>query len=161
MSAKKLILDDFFEEEEKYSVIGIHCSLDDYRLAFVLNTVLDINLKRCRFNLDFAKTKASYSIFEYYNTKQQTTYNLVLNTCKIENTVQQNNNDDLFATINTTMVYNLIPEYKQVNYILKITGDTVYNKQKIIINTLLKVPQIITAYSLNLDKIKHKDHLIF
>ena len=43
MAAQKLILDDFLDEQN-YALIGIHCAIDGYRLAYFLNHYLDLKL---------------------------------------------------------------------------------------------------------------------
>lgn len=160
MSVKKLILDDFFEEEA-FGLIGIMCNLEDYQLAYIINSVFQINLKREPEDLDFLSSKSSYSIYEYNDTTNQTLYNLASNISKVDIEHQGDSNSLFSAPTKSTKTYYLVPEYKRVNYILKITNDTIYNKQKRFIKLLLDVPQIVTAYSLNIETIKHKDHLIF
>ena len=59
-----------------------------------------------------------------------------------------------------TRTYHLIPEYKKVNYFLKIDNETVYN-EKLILNKIQEIPQVITAYSIDADQLKSKDNLIF
>jgi len=55
----------------------------------------------------------------------------------------------------------LLPEYKKVNYLLKIETDLTINKEKQILNKLLKIPQVVTAYSIDVDTLKTKNNLIF
>ena len=54
-----------------------------------------------------------------------------------------------------------MPEYKNVNYILKIDYQTDFNKQKRVIDTILAIPQIVTAYSVLPETLKSKTNLIF
>ena len=95
MTVRKLVLDDVFEEVE-YTLIAIHCTLEDYRLAFLLNKHLGITLTRKPSDLDYNNGKSIYSIFEWKNNKQQTNWNLVSNICKTES-YQEINYQSLFA----------------------------------------------------------------
>ena len=63
MAVHKLIVDDF--DDDDYLLLAIHCALEDYRLAYLLNQYLDINLKRKVHDLDFNKLESSYSIYEW------------------------------------------------------------------------------------------------
>ena len=68
----------------------------------------------------------------------------------------------LFETTQSiTKTYNLLPELKTVNYLLKIDDELNLAKEKYIINTLLSVPQIATAYTIDQSQLKSKDNLIF
>ena len=50
MQIHSLSLDVF---EEEYSLIGIHTTLEDYKLAYILNKRLGIKLGKCRDDLKF------------------------------------------------------------------------------------------------------------
>jgi len=160
MAVHKLVLDDVFDEVV-CTLIAIHCSLEDYRLAYLLNKHLDIALIRKPSDLDYDKGQSTYSIFEWEDDKQLTTWGLVSNVCKTES-YQQINYKSLFENQEKiTKTTHLIPEYKRVNYFLKI--DTAFNlsKEKYIVNSILKIPQIATAYSIDSSQLKSKDNLIF
>ena len=68
MGVHKLVLDDFIEDVS-FSLIGIHCNLEDYKLAYLLNSTLGIQLKRLDTDLQFSNG-SSYSIFEWENEKE-------------------------------------------------------------------------------------------
>tara|TARA_R110002049_G_scaffold66377_3_gene173304 strand:- start:450 stop:935 length:486 start_codon:yes stop_codon:yes gene_type:complete len=160
MAIHKLVLDDVFDEV-LCTLIAIHCSLEDYRLAYLLNKHLGITLIRKPSDLDYDKGKSTYSIFEWEDDKQLTTWSLVSNVCKTES-FQQINYESLFENqekiIKTT---NLIPEYKRVNYFLKIDNEFDFSKEKYIVDSILKISQIATAYSIDSSQLKSKDNLIF
>jgi len=160
MAIHKLVLDDVFDEVV-CTLIAIHCSLEDYRLAYLLNKHLDIALIRKPSDLDYDNGQSTYSIFEWEDNKQLITWELVSNVCKTES-YQQINYKSLFENQEKiTKTTHLIPEYKRVNYFLKI--DTAFNlsKEKYIVNSILKIPQIATAYSIDSSQLKSKDNLIF
>lgn len=161
MAVKKLVLNQLFEETN-YTLIGIHCSLEDYRLAYLLNKHLNINLKRNELDLDYNNGKVLYSIFEWEDSKQLITWNMVSNSCKLEffDVIRQ---DSLFSNKEKiSQTHYLVPEYKTVNYLLKIDNEhSAFNKEKYILGEILKIAQIITAYSINVSQLKSKDNLIF
>ena len=82
MAVHKLILDDIFEEG-LCTLIAIHCTIEDYRLAYLLNKFLGINLIRKKSDLDFNGGKTAYSIYKWEDNKQLLTWNLVSNVCKL------------------------------------------------------------------------------
>jgi hypothetical protein len=160
MAVHKLILDDIFEEA-LYTLIAIHCTVEDYRLAYLLNNYLNIRLTRKPSDLDYNNGKSTFSIFEWEDPKYLTTWNLVFNVSKTELS-QKADYQSLFASQEKiTTTHYLIPEYKRVNYFLKIEGELDENKEKKIITNILKIPQISTAYSIDANQLKSKDNLIF
>ena len=82
MAVHKLLVDDF--EDENYSLLAIHCDLEDYRLAYFLNQNLAIKLARTKEDLDFVASTASFSVFEWTNTRFQTDWHLIKNNCLVE-----------------------------------------------------------------------------
>ena len=60
-----------------------------------------------------------------------------------------------------TKTFYLLPELKQVNYLLKIDDEFNLSKEKYIINTLLSIPQIATAYTIDLNQLKSKEQFNF
>ncbi|MBD3890482.1 IPExxxVDY family protein [Olleya marilimosa] len=160
MAVRKLSLDDFLEEEH-YALIGIHCVIEDYRLAFLINQTLDIKLKRRLVDVTNPSLNSSYALFEWFDEKQLTTYHLVANTCKVQqNNLQQQSNSLFGEDSSGATNFYLLPEFKKVNYLLKIQTEF-HNKEKIILNNILRIPQVVTAYSIDADALKSKDNLIF
>lgn len=160
MAVHKLILDDVFEDVS-CTLIAIHCAIEDYRLAFLLNKYLDISLTRKPKDLDFDMGITKYSVFEYEDEEKRMMWYLVSNICKIETDskiVEQSLFNQHHKVIRT---YNLIPEYGKVNYFLKIDNEFSNSKEKQIINNLLKIPQIAMAYNVDMSLLKSKEHLIF
>lgn len=160
MAVQKLVLDDFLDIHD-YGLIGIHCSIEDYRLAYFLNQYLNINLSRKPQDLDFSK-QVQYPIFEWEDQKKQIIWNLVSNSCKVESqTINQT--ESLFSNPQvTTKTHYLISEYKKVNYFLKISEEDINKtKLKLVLNKILSIPQIVTAYNVNPEELKSRNNLIF
>ncbi|WP_308993634.1 IPExxxVDY family protein [Mariniflexile litorale] len=160
MAIHKLILGDVFEEVD-CTLIAIHSTVEDYRLAYLLNKHLSINLTRSVSNLDFSFDNATYSIFEWKDSKQLITWSLVSNICKTE-IYKQDNFNSLFSTEEKiTRIIYLVPEYKAVNYFLKIDNQFNLSKEKSILNNIFEIPQVATAFTIDINQLKSKDNLIF
>ncbi len=160
MAVHKLILDDTFDDTA-YSLIAIHCRLEDFRAAYLLNKHLGICLGRRASDLDAKNGQASYAIFEWEDEKQLITWSLVSNICKTQ-AVQQTHYKSLFDNHETiTKTFHLLPEYKTVNYFMKIEGGLSAQKERTVTETILSIPQVATAYSVDSGQLKFKDNLIF
>jgi hypothetical protein len=162
MAIHKLDFGEF--DEIDYHLIAIHTSLEDYRLAYFINQKLPINLSKneneIQINIKEGETK--FSRFYFYDTEKAISWNLIQN--KNEVIQQKNeNSQNLFSNINlevSTKVY-LLPEFKKVDYFLKIEnieeGMNVTEIQ-LLLNT---IDNISTVYKVETNKIKSKNNLIF
>jgi len=159
MAVHKLFVDDF--DDDDYSLLAIHCTLEDYRIAYLLNQFLNINLKRYVYDLDFEYASASYSIYEWEDYKRQTMWNLVSNICKKEEDSIVSTGSLFDASSKVIKSYNLIPEYKNVNYFLKIENDENKVNMKSIISKIQKIPQVVTVYDVDITSLRSKNNLIF
>ncbi|CAI8311376.1 MAG: Uncharacterised protein [Formosa sp. Hel3_A1_48] len=155
MAINKLVLDDFVDVD--YSLFAIHCDLEDYRLAFSINQALKTKLKRTKEDVDFSDNIATFSLFEWENSNLKTTWNLIKNSCLVEeNSIGQG----LFSEQseqNWTTHY-LLDEYPSVDYFLKVS-DGKCNKEEISLK-LQNIPAINMTYTINVEKLKSKDYLI-
>lgn len=159
MALHKLFVDDF--NDDIYSLLAIHCTLEDYRVAYLLNQYVHINLIRKPQDLDFKYVASSYSIYEWEDKNHQTTWNLVSNVC-IKEEESLVSTGSLFNTQSKIRrTHNLIPELKKVNYLLKINNGGNFINEKSIIQKIQKISQIAVVYSIDVLQLKSKDNLIF
>lgn len=159
MALHKLLVDDFYDDS--YNLIAVHCGLEDYRLAYLLNKALDLKLTRKDKDLDFQYLTSSYSIFEWNNEAQYVTWNLVSNVCKKEEDSLYSSGT-LFRTGEKTLqTFHLINEFKTVDYFIKISDEIQNVNENLVLHKIQSIPQIITSYGVDPLKIKSKDHLIF
>lgn len=159
MALHKLVVDDFYDTS--FSLLAIHCKLEDYRLAYLLNKHLGLNLSRMDRDLDYKYFAASYSIYEWQDNENETSWNLVSNVCKREEDSLQSSGS-LFTNQNKILkTFYLLPEFKNVDYLLKISDETLSFKEKIVLNIIQSIPQVITSYSIDVEELKSKDNLIF
>jgi len=159
MALHKLLVDDFYDDT--YSLFAIHCTIEDYRVAYLLNQYLQINLKRNPQDLDFKNATLSYSLYEWEDKNQQMTWNLVSNVCKKEEYSDTGTGPLFNAQSKIVRTHNLIPEFKKVNYLLKIDNDGNFINEKTIIQKIQKISQIAAVYSIDAMLLKSKDNLIF
>jgi len=159
MALHKLLVDQFYDET--YSLLALHCTIEDYRVAYLLNQYLNINLKRHPKDLDFEYIKASYALYEWEDSQRQMTWNLVSNICRREEESLVSSGSLFNSKEKITRTFSLIPEFKNVSFFLKIDNDGNHINEKVIINKIHKIPQIATAYSIDLFDVKSKDNLIF
>ena len=156
MQVYALEMDDFCEEP--YSLIGIHSTLEDYKLAYLINQNLNTRFHKAIKDLEFKrdKKKASFSIYNYENTNDGFNWFLIANSYRRENQTVSN---ELLLT-SETKTY-LIPEKKKVDFFLKICGDSEYDFVMKTIQKIINIENVITAYSIDKNTLKSRDFLIF
>jgi len=152
MGATLRIYEDLYDEE--FSLVGIHTSLEDYALAYALNEMLKIRLKRSAEDLSFSST-ISYPCFEWKDELYDRNWALFTNTCI---TSEQSNPDDLFPEELSYTSHQLVPEYKEVSYLLKM-DDNEFNS--VLLKKIKAIPKVVTAYSIETENLKSKPNLIF
>lgn len=138
MAKHKLV----FEEDYDFVLFGISCHQKDYRLCWNINKHLGINLVK-QAELEFHLNKGETSFFSnynFYNEVYHQQYELISN--------RANN-----AT--------LIPEQKQADYLLKVTGIYEFEEKIELQKKLNEISVILTAFEINIDLLKSKELLIF
>ena len=159
MALHKLQVDDFYDDS--YKLIAVHCRLEDYRLAYLLNKHLGLKLERKEKDLDFKYLESSYSIFEWDNETEYVIWNLISNVCKKEEVSLYSSGTLFNESEKVLKTFHLISEYKKVDYFIKISDEIKNVNERDVLIKLQAIPQIITSYTVNPLKIKSKDHLIF
>jgi len=119
------------EDEEEYALFGIRSKLNDFSLVYFINKNLQINFIREKKDLSiiYFQKKIFFSLFNYYNNETQSHWSLMKNKMEFKNTQTDKNN--LFGDNQMSMFMHLIPECKNFDFIIKITG-LVFNKKEII-----------------------------
>jgi|TARA_B110000914_G_scaffold223375_1_gene238733 hypothetical protein len=156
MQVHSLDIEDFCEDN--YSLIGIHTALEDFKLAYLLNSNLNTRFLKAHFNLDFESNdnKASFSIYDYTDNEYDFEWYLISNSYTEEKT----NSSDTIVLATETKTY-LIPEKKKVDYFIKIVGEP--NQELIYktVNKINKINQVVTSYTVEKHTLKSKQYLIF
>jgi len=154
----KLLVDDF--DDLNYSLLAVHCEMEDFRLAYFLNQSLATRLSRTKEDLDFLTSLATFSVFEWSNPLLQTDWHLIKNNCLVEKVAVSKG---LFLETNdkSWVKHSLIPEHNSVDYLLKIDNGGGFINEKEILNKIQKISKVSTAYSIDVSQLKSKEHLIF
>ncbi len=148
------ILADFYEET--FALLALHCTLHDYALVYALNKSLKTRLYRSRKDLDMSEN-ISFPFFEWKDELNHRHWTLITNSSIKEDKLQLK---DLFQNETSFTTHHLVPEYREVDYFLKIEQDQ-SEVDKDILNLILGIPNIITAYPIDANKLKSKNNLIF
>jgi hypothetical protein len=155
MAVFKLQLEDFSTTE--YELIAIHTSIEVTKLAFLLNKSLST---RFHFFDSIDKTekklKGSFDRFIFFDSENQTSWNLIENKSIIK---VENISNSLFENYEQYMF--IVPEYKKVDFILKVDTDDNFLKIKEINHTISKIESISMSYTIDKNTIKTKSNLIF
>ena len=157
MAVHKIQIIDFLSVD--YEIIAIHTSLEDYRLAYFLNKVLNIKLRKNNLKIEI-KTSEGKSTFNHYFYDDKETdvqWSLVENKTSIASV--KTKHKSLFDDLELSVF--LLPEFKKADYLLKIENIDSYFNPEEYIQKIGSVNQIIKSYTINQDKIKTKHNLIF
>lgn len=153
----KLVLDNF---EKEFTLIGISTSLEAFRLAFLINKKLNINLKRTQYDVKMSKKDNvfNFELFKYEDIRSQYTYYLAQNKSILK---EKTHTENALFNIEQSLVNHLIPSHKQVQYFLKIEDEDNRINQKKIIFALNEIPQLISVFHLQKNEVKSSENLIF
>lgn len=162
MAHYKLVLEE--DVKEDFSLIAIHCSEEAYKMAFLLNQWLQLRLKRRTLDLEYAENglEITFPLFDFEDHDQYTTYYLVANKCKTV-TARTVASGGLFESQSADEVVTkyLMPEYKQVDFFLKIASEYDATPIRKLLMQLNEINQVISAYTVEATDVKSKEHLIF
>lgn len=145
---------DFYEDS--FALIALHCILEDFTLAYTINKHLKCNFKRRRKNLVFSDT-ISLPVFEWKDTINDRYWTLIANTSHSE---ESYTSTGLFSDEPSYKKQYLVPEHKNVDYFMKLEQEDL-DSEGSILKSILAIPKIITAYTINADTLKSKNNLIF
>lgn len=162
MAHHKLILDE--DMDEPFTLIAIHCSAEDYKLAYLINQKLETRFKRRAVDLDFSSNglPIAFTLYEFPDFKNHAHYYLVSNTCySLE--VDLKSSQGLFAALISEKgkTHYLLPEFKNVDYFLKIYSDNDSIPIRKILSEINEIKHVISAYIVEVENIKSKNNLIF
>lgn len=157
MAIHKIQINDFISDD--YELIAIHSTLEDYKLAFLLNSVLGTQLKKNNSNIEIAipEGKSSFSNFLFDDEKNDVVWSLIENKTTI--LTSKNKASQLFDNVEITVF--LIPEFKKADYLLKIENIDYDFDEEEMIEKILSIKNITTVYTIDTTNLKSKNNLIF
>ena len=154
MVAVHKIIGDFYEDS--FTLIALHSSIEDFAMVYAINLYIKSIFKRSSKDLELSE-HMSFPLFEWQDDLHDRYWALIANeSTKKESLVREG----LFMDETSFVKRHLVPEYKEVDYFIKIEHDDDLDKDKLL-KSLLAIPKMVTAYSIDADKLKSKNNLIF
>ena len=162
MAHFKLTLDQDFEES--FGLVAIHCSVEDFRMAYLLNRGAHMKFERCNADLDFTRKNEQvfFSIYEFENAQIHTKFSLIANKShqvKHAEVGQENVLTSLFY--NKSETHYLLPELNKIDYFIKVEQEGGAFSLKELVTRINGIKQVVTAYTVDVKNIKSKENLIF
>lgn len=157
----RLSLDEFSFEE--FKLIAIQTHLEDYKVAFTLNKLIEMRFRKQPTEIEFTNENGTgtFSHFTFEDSKNDLIWNLVQNKSFIQNNNSQK--DSLFTDIGHKFnsQINLIPELNKFDYLLKI--DEIDDSFDIddFISKLGNIKHISAIYLAETKQLKSINNLIF
>ena len=144
-------------DQDDTAVFAIHSEWPYYQLLFFLNRELKLQLKRQKDDLEFGQGYF-FPWFAFDHQKHFSRYTLIQNKLKTGVNIQAELN--LFADNRFEEIYHVLPEYKRIDYLLKVEGES-EEQLTLLLEKLKQLDQIVMAYALNSQLIKSKTNLIY
>ncbi|MFT7613410.1 MAG: hypothetical protein ACI9J3_002383 [Parvicellaceae bacterium] len=133
------------EEEYDYDfkLIGISCHAKDYRLAWAINKELGYRMEKEEYALDILSNnpleRSEHPVYSFYDEDEQNEY---------------------FLIGNRVGAGYLIPELRQADFVFMIKASLPVDVIKETTN-LRKIALVLTAFEIDVAKLKSKKNLIF
>jgi hypothetical protein len=151
MRKHRLKLYDF---DQKYILLAIHSNAEIFKIAYSLNALLKISLKR-ESDIDFKDRGIGYCLYKYNSTKYESKMFLFSN--KSINSSKILTGSTLFSKLDRASLF--IPDYPKVEYFLKIEDGRFNIKD--LTEKIISSKNIISCYEAPLKTEKSKYNLIF
>lgn len=159
MAAVHKLTEDLYEDS--FDLIALHTSLEDFALGYALNIALKSNFKRRRRDLDISG-RVTIPIFEWKDDLKDRYWTFFTNKGVSQDMGAENG---LFKEELSYRKHPMLLEYREVDYFLKIEQDGSDNYRQTenenTIAKLLTISKVITAYTVETQKLKSKNNLIF
>jgi hypothetical protein len=159
MAIHRLSIDEF--DEINYDLVAIHTSLEGYRLAYFINQKLPVLLGKNANEIPATSTDGDtcFSRFTYENEETETAWNLVQNKNEVKASRKKTAPGDLFTVSDVSTRVYLLPEFKKVDYFLKV--ENALENTNDIIDRLHTIDRVSTVYTVDVTQVKSKNNLIF
>lgn len=157
MAIHKIQINDFISDD--YELIAVHSSLDDYKLAYMLNKELGIQLSKNLAYVEIAipEGKSAFSNYIFDDEKNDVVWTLIENKTTIINSNKQTTS--LFEQVDITVF--LLPEFKKADYLIKIENIDYGFDSESIVDKIQEIKNVTTAYTIDITNLKSKNNLIF
>jgi hypothetical protein len=162
VGVQKLVLTNDLAED--FLLVAIHCSEEAYKVAFLLNQFAGLRLKRRKLDLEYADKglTIAFPLFDFEDEMRYINYDLVANKC-VSKSARIASSGGLFGgeNISEMVTTYLIPEYKRVDFFLKISTDAPSVAIRKIVADINTIKQVISDYKIDTEELKSINNLIF
>lgn len=136
----KLVLE--LEYDFDFALFGVSSHVANYRLAWGMNSLFDIDLERVEdIDLSFGANKSGeFSLYRHDDEETYTTFHLISNRCSAG---------------------YLIPELKQIDYLVQYWGPMSDEELSLFKDELRKIPSVLTAIKVEPMELKSRNNLLF
>lgn len=159
MANHRLFIDEF--DEIDYRLIAIHTSLEEYRLAFLINQKLGVLLTRSQENIQITTKNGASALsrYVYDDPDSDISWNLLQNKADIFGLDAAP--AGLFSSedVRVSGKSYLLPEFKKVDFFLQLQNTTEIPDH--ISPELQRIPKVTMTYSIDTSTIKSRNNLIF
>lgn len=161
MLAHKLVLDAVVDQP--FILLAIHSSVEEHKLAYLLNKHLKLQLSRTRKDIDLFvnKIQTLFTLFKFNDKQQYCSYYLISNKTKGISRATNNLNSLFGEEEISTNTVHLLPKLKKVDFFLKIEAESALVKEKDLLQIIKQIPQVSTAYFIDQNQLESKENLIF
>lgn len=151
---KKYSLEEAADDE--VSLIGLNTPMEIYRIGFFINKVLEIKLQREDMDFKYRNKKFLFPLYHNYCIEKQLDFYLVPNQIKVQD--ENSGFGGLFQENLYDEVVYLVPEKKEIDYLLKIEGCLTADE---FLGKLRDNSMQINIYPIDFQSLKSKKNLIF
>jgi hypothetical protein len=152
----KLSLDDFMIDD--FALIAIITPLENFKLAYHINKNLEIAFVKEREDIEIitGENLHHFTHYSYDDANTGTHWRLIENQ-STQNSFKVTGDTIIFDEYSSTT--HFLPEFKTVDYLIKIEDYDEYMDLNPLITQLLKIKNISTVYQIDNDIIKSKKNL--
>lgn len=136
----KLVLE--VEYDFDFALFGVSSHVANYRLAWGMNQLFEIDLERVSdIDLSFGpKKKGNFSLYRFDDEECYTTFHLISNRCSVG---------------------YLIPELKQIDYFVQYWGPMSDNELTLFKDQLRDIPSVLASMEIDPMELKSRNNLLF
>ena len=153
MGAIHTIWEDLLDDTS-FGLFALHCQSEDHCLAYALNAACGLSLGRTPKDLELGN-RACFPVFQWKDEAHFREWTLFRNTGW---SLVAGTTGGLFPDQPSEVRHYLIPEKREVDYFLKVEGD---EDPPGLLDKLLSIPRLVTAYRLDASGLKSKYNLIY
>lgn len=160
MAVSILEIDDFASDD--FNIIAIHTTLDDYKLAYLINKYCLINLSKEEIPLTLSKfdLNTTFEFFKFYDINQKVNWSLIANKSIITSNYLYTKNLELQEVKYFSEIL-LIPECVDVDFFLKVDEFFDVEHIKKLFTVLKKINGIDKVYEIDKNTLVSINNLLF